>query len=203
MNKDLTIIYTYFGQKERIEGIVNEKHPDTRVIIVDDCHPDALEKIDGVDIYRIEDDIKWNQPGAKNLGFHVSDGWIVCADIDHLVTKENVEELIRMEKEKGAVYFLGREDNNSWNIFLIHKEDFEKVGGYDEDFSGNYGFDDIHFLKKCQAFLKAEERRDIKVKVFAEESSSKLDRDWVLNKLLYEKKGLEKTPRIRFKWHKL
>lgn len=199
----LTLLYTYYGQKERIAGILKEKHPKTRVVIVDDCSPEPLGKIKGVDVYQIEDDIKWNQPGARNLGFQESEGWIVCADIDHLITKENVEDILKLNKEKGTVYYLGREDNNSWNVYLIHKDDFEKVGGYDEDFSGNYGFDDIHFLKKCQAHLKVVEVRDIKVKVYAKESSSKLDRDWVLNKILYEKKGLEETPRIRFKWKTL
>jgi hypothetical protein len=203
---NLTIIYTYFGQKERIPGILKEKHSDTRVVIVDDCHSDQLGRIEGLDVYRVETDIKWNQPGAKNLGFQESEGWIVCADIDHLVTRDNVEQILRTKKEKGTIYYLGREDTNSLNVFLIHKDDFKRIGGYDEDFSGNYGYDDIEFLYRCQKNLKVAERRDIKVKVYAEEISSKLDRDLEANTKVLEQKKDKKTntgKRLRFNWKKL
>jgi hypothetical protein len=202
--EDLTILYTYFGQKERIEGILREKHSKCRVIIVDDCHPDALQPVKGIDVYRIDTDIKWNQPGAKNLGFQEAKGWVVCADIDHLVTKENVNDILKLKKEKGTIYYLGREDNNSWNVFLMHKDDFEKIGGYDEDFSGNYGYDDIEFLFRCQENLKVEQERDIKVKVYADESSSKLERDIKINEEICKSKteSINKGKRIRFKWHK-
>jgi predicted glycosyltransferase involved in capsule biosynthesis len=208
---EITIIYTYFGQKERLSGIVNEKHPNTRVVIVDDCSPEPLNVetngfLDGIDGYRIEDDIPWNQPAARNLGFQESEGWIVCADIDHLVTKENVEELLKLKKEKGTIYYLGREDDNSWNVYLIHKDDFEKIGGYDEDFCGHYGYDDILFLWQCQKNLIVNELREIKVKVYAKESSSKLERDFEFNKKLLELKrhnDKNTNKRINFKWKKL
>lgn len=203
---EITSLYTFYGQKERIPGILAEKHPDCRVVIVDDCSPEPLQAPVGVDVYRIDTDITWNQPGAKNLGFQESEGWIVCADIDHLVTRENVDDLLKLKKEKGTIYYLGREDNNSWNIFLMHKDDFEKIGGYDEDFSGHYGYDDIEFLWRCQKNLKIVEKRDIKVKVFAEESSTKLDRDLEFNKALLKIKThnlFNFSPRINFKWRKL
>ena len=200
---NLTIIYTYYGQKERLKGIEEEYHPDTRVIIVDDCSPEPLECPRNADCYRIDTDITWNQPGAKNLGFQEAEGWIVCADIDHLVTKENVEDILKLEKKRGHIYYLGREDNDSWNVFLIHKEDFPY---YDEDFSGHYGYDDLLIYKHFQKTLKIEEVRNIRVKVFAKESSSKLERNIDFNRELFEKKlasGEMPKDIIRFKWRKL
>lgn len=202
----ITLVYTYFGQSERLPDILIEKHPKCRVVIVDDCSPEPLQSLQGVDTYRIDTNILWNQPGAKNLGFHVSNGWIVCADIDHLVTKDNIDDILKLKKEKGTVYFLGREDTDSWNIFLIHKDDFEKIGGYDEDFSGHYGYDDIEFLWRCEKNLKVKEERDIKAKVHAEESSSKLERDIEFNKLLLKHKkhqDINEGKRLNFKWKKL
>ena len=200
----ITIIYTYYGQKERIRGILKEKHPDARVIIVDDCSPRPLGKLDGIDVYRVMEDIAWNQPGSKNLGFQQAKGWIVCADIDHLVTKQNVEDILKLKKKRGTVYYLGREDNNSWNVFLIHKKDFELIGGYDEDFSGNYGYDDIDFLWRCQRNLKVVEKREIKVKVYAKESSTNLNRDLTANRSVLEIKKdniINTGKRIRFIWN--
>lgn len=204
--EEIALIYTYYNQKERIKGILEEKHPKCRVIIINDCSQDALQSLECVEVYRIDTDIPWNQPGARNLGFSLSDGWVICADIDHLVTKDNIDEIIKLEKEKGTVYYLGREDNDSWNIFVIHTDDFEKIGGYDEDFSGQYGFDDIEFLWRCQRNLKVKEVREIKVKVFAKESSSVGDRNYEFNRELARKKKDNLTnegKRLRFKWRKL
>lgn len=192
-----TILYTYFGQKERLKDIIEQK---LNTIIIDDCSHEPLESINGIKIVRITDNIKWNQPGARNLGFHLSNGWIICADIDHLVTKENVEQLKKINLNKGSIYYLGREDTNSINVYVIHKDDFEFVGGYDEDFCGNYGYDDIHFYNKCKKYLNIQELRDIKVKVFAKESSSIGDRNTTHNLNLLRKKGVEPTKRLRFKW---
>lgn len=202
----MTIIYTYYGQKERIPGILAEKHPDCRVVIVDDGSKTPLKSLPGVDVYRIEEDIPWNQPGARNLGFSVSEGWIVCADIDHLVTKENVDALLKLKKEKGTIYYLGREDADSWNLYMIHKDDFEKLGGYDEDFCGHYGYDDTLFNLMAHKNLNVKELRDIKAKVFAKESSSKLERDTEYNRsllLLMQDHTKNFHSRLRFKWHKV
>ena len=202
----MTIIYTYYNQKERIPGILKEKHPDCRVIIVDDCSQTPLKSLESIDVYRIDEDIPWNQPGARNLGFQEAEGWIICADIDHLVTRENVDALINMKKEKGTIYYLGREDTIGWNLYLIHKDDFEKIGGYDEDFCGHYGYDDTLFNRMAYKNLIVKEVRDIKAKVFAKESSSALQRDYTFNlNLLAYKKNKERNngERIRFNWHKV
>jgi hypothetical protein len=193
----ITVLYTYFGQKERIPGIIEQG---LKTIIVDDCSKEPLGPINGVEVLRIIDDIKWNQPGARNLGFHIADGWVLCADIDHLVTKDNIEDLMKLDLQRGIVYYIGREDTHSVNVYLIHKDDFEKVGGYDEDFSGNYGYDDIHFYEKCKRFLKVIELPQIKVKVFAKESSSIGVRDTKHNLELIRNKGFEETKRLRFNW---
>jgi len=193
----ITVLYTYFGQRERISGILEQG---LKTVIVDDCSKEPLGPLDGVKVVTVTDDIKWNQPGARNLGFHISDGWILCADIDHLVTKENMEQLENTELKRGCVYYLGREDTNSVNIYVIHKDDFEKIGGYDEDFCGNYGYDDIHFYNKCVRLLEVRELRHIKAKVYAKESSSEGVRDSTHNLEIIKRKGVEPTPRLRFNW---
>lgn len=195
-----TVVYTYFGQKERIQGIV-EQGLDT--VIIDDCSPEPLGPIEGVRVYRILDDIKWNQPGARNLGFHVSEGWIINADIDHLVIRSMISELMKVNLKRGNIYFLGREDDDFiHNFFLIHKDDFDMMGGWDEDFCGNYGFDDYYFGVKSKKFLNHVHLLHIKAKLFCEESSSIGIRDKTHNeKLLQSKlKDFSHTPRLRFNW---
>jgi len=193
----MTVLYTYFGQIERIPQIIEQDIP---TMIVDDCSEIQLGSLDNVKVLRITDDIKWNQPGARNLGFQELNDWIVCLDIDHLLTKDLYNKLNSMDKQIGTIYYLGREDTKSYNVYMIHKDDFEKVGGYDEDFCGNYGYDDIHFFMKCNQLLHVEHLDDIKVKVYAKESSSKLIRDTTINSKLMTNKDLTETKRIRFNW---
>jgi hypothetical protein len=205
----LTLVYTYFGHQERIEDILKEKHPDVRIVIVDDCSAEPLQPLDGIDVYRVLDNISWNMAGAKNLGFHVSDGWIIYSDIDHLVTRENIEEILQLQKERGCIYFFGRvdvetgEEGTHYSEFLIHKEDFEKVGGFDEDFSGYYGYDDYLFLSHCQKNLKVVDARHIKVKLFDDSYSKGVKRDFTRNKELYEQKlksQCNEGKRLNFNW---
>jgi predicted O-methyltransferase YrrM len=197
---DVTIVYTYFGQEERISEIVNQK---LNTVIIDDCSSKPLGPIDGIRVFRILDDIRWNQPGARNLGFHVSDGWIICADIDHLVTYEMVKELKRYKWVRGNIYFLGREDDDMLhNFFLVHKDDFDYMGGWDEDFSGNWGHDDTYFENKFKFFLKPIYLTHIKTKIFENGRSngirdSKHNFELLMNKL---RGNFEHTPRLRFNW---
>ena len=197
---DVTVVYTYFGQEERIPGIVNQK---LNTVIVDDCSSKPLGPIDGVRVFRILDDIRWNQPGARNLGVHVSDGWIICADIDHLVTHEMVKELKRYRWVRGNIYFLGREDDDMLhNFFLVHKEDFDYMGGWDEDFSGNWGHDDTYLSIKFRKFLYPIYLTHIKSKIYKESMSVGV-RDSTHNHQLLIKKingDFAHTPRLRFKW---
>ena len=193
----ITVLYTYFGQKERIPQIVEQG---VNTIIVDDCSNEPLLPIDGIKILRIIDNIIWNEAGAKNLGFQESEGWIVCCDIDHLITYDIVNTLEQMKKEIGCVYFLGRHDTFAYNTYMIHKDDFNKIGGYDEDFCGYYGYNDIHFFKKCKNSLKIVELRELKASVFPESASKGVSRDYSRNKKLFDTKGTEETKRIRFNW---
>jgi hypothetical protein len=205
----LTIVYTYYGQQERIPDIIKEKHLDTRVIVVDDGSPEPLMKVEGIDVYRIVEDIPWNVPGARNLGFHVSEGWIVSTDIDHLVTFDNVEEILHMDKERGVMYLLGRKDvdtgeeSTHFSELLIHKDDFEIVGGFDEDFSGYYGLEDFLFILQCRRNLKVVEARHIKTRMFDNCPSKGHSRDYTRNTHLFEqKKHLQRneSKRLNFNW---
>jgi hypothetical protein len=203
----LTVIYTYYGQKERIADIVAEKHPSVRVVIVDDHSPEPLEPIEGIDIYRIDDDINWNQGGARNLGASVSEGWLVFADMDYLITRKTADKIINMVRERDYMYPLGRRNKGvPQALFVIHKDDFERIGGYDEDFSGRYGYEDVLFNTQARHHVHVIERRDIKVKLFTESIVKDLDRERLRNYELYLTKKDEPSntgERFRFKWHKL
>lgn len=129
-----------------------------RFFIIDDCSKIPLSlNIDfpiNLTIPRITTDIYWNPPGAKNLGFLLADNdWTFSCDIDHFTPVESFEKMLSLDKKRNNLYLFERflpngesRRKNTPNIFIIHREDFWKTGGYDEDFSGYHGFDDYVFI---------------------------------------------------------
>jgi hypothetical protein len=99
----MTIIYVYNGQDGKLSHITSHAVEGVRVIIVDDSGIKDTKEA-------------YNQAVAN------SDGWIVLANILRVVDRDRIEELLKMEKEKGVVYLL---DNG--NAKLVHKDDYPNI----------------------------------------------------------------------------
>ena len=105
-------------------------------------------------ILRIDDDVGYNNGGARNLGAHVApNGWLLLCDIDHIVTSRAASQMLQLDFDDARVYdtfqrqSLGKMLPPAPNILLIHRQTFWATGGYNEDLSGNYGGEDILFRK--------------------------------------------------------
>lgn len=147
------------------------------VILVDDGSPTGHaidvarpEGLPSLSIYRALEDRPWHQHAARNLGAHVaSDGWLLLTDMDHVLTADAAGALlkrIRLGKlDQGAIYTLARIEadtglptmNNGKpkphpNSFVVTRETFWRIGGYDEDFCGVYGTDGLF---RSRAFTNA------------------------------------------------
>lgn len=206
----LTIIHPYYGQKN-IVPFHKLDFPGVRMVFVDDGSPEALKPLEWADIYRIEEDIPWNQSGARNLGFHVSEGWCIYSDIDHVVTKEVIQAIRNRDWDKSCIYWFGRTENGkeidpAYNCYFIHKEGFDKIGGYDEDFAGGYGFEDTLFFTLAGKYLTPVSWDDIKLTCRADIGSSKLDRNFERNQKILDEKLVDVKPvknsKLRFVWKK-
>lgn len=197
-----------------IPRVVKENliYQNIKTLIIDDCYPVPLESpASGIDVVRITTDIKWNQSGARNLGFHLLNGWVLCSDIDHVVTTNVINQIKQLNLDPDVVYFLGRKcvlpidrKISPWakGIYLMHKQAFDYVGGYDEDFSGNYGYEDTHFFNRCKKLLTVEFLLDIQVSCYLDGRTMSNDRDLAINKKLLDIKPIDicTTPKLRFDW---
>lgn len=176
----LTLIYPYFNAPLMLQAqlfnwlVVPEKWKRfLTVILVDDCSLEkpALPVIEtmgklGFDfrLYRVKDDIMWNQHGARNLGVKEAPegNWLFLSDIDHTLPAHVIVSLMERMLDKNTFYTLKRLtavrnspdtvkyelmlDSQSRpkphpNTFLVTKNVFWKAGGYDEDYCGCYGGD--------------------------------------------------------------
>ncbi len=203
--------YTYYGQRQMIPVIQAQGLPCT---IIDDGSPEPLGKVDGCDVWRIDEDIEWNIPGAKNLGFHVLSEWVLYLPIDHVLTPDVHAQIDAMPKVRGEAYFLGsvapdgvveQAHESPHDMVLIHKSDFNHIGGYDEDFAGHYGYEDGLFWQMCRNTIHAIERFDIHVRWFPAGLTANGNRDASRNLAIYQaKRGQIRmtTPKLRFKFHR-
>lgn len=119
----------------------SEKTPAKEVIGSD--QPSFLKQ------FRVLKNIPWNQHGCRNLGMQVTEqDWNFLTDMDVLIPQDTLETLVEYPLAKGTYYSFERlkaPDLEPYrlhcNTFVIHKADYWKIGGYDEDYCGTYGGD--------------------------------------------------------------
>ena len=179
----LTLMYPCFGQEKRISKLLEvwdawsddvKKH--VRIILIDDHGTPTIESMLSdrpmdydLSVYRILDDIKHNIPGAMNLGMMVAcTPWILTMDTDYTFKPDVMQNFLGFKPHQQNIYAffqqrephdeaVNRRERTHTNTWLMHKETFTALNGFDEDFSGTvgaevqqYGFHDIAFLVKFQ-----------------------------------------------------
>jgi hypothetical protein len=124
-------------------------------------------------IYRITDDLQYNTAGALNLGStEAKTDFIFHMDSDCAIEVDMMDRVMKLKPEKNFIYKfrrnritddVDRKKNVRWLpcANLLHKDVYNAVGGFDEDFtgsrSGGYGFFDNHFDHKIlqKGFIRA------------------------------------------------
>jgi hypothetical protein len=213
MSEKITKFYTYYGQKEMLPLIKEQSDRGVKTVIIDDCSLEPLQPIEGIDCYRIEQDIKWNMSGAKNLAFHLYDGWIMHSAMDNLLYASAMLELEKMEREIGEVYFvqviidgvLEPMNKNPHDTFIMHKSDFDKIGGFDEDFAGYWGYEDILFYQMCLKNFRVFDVQGVFV-IHNDNGVCNMEKNADRNYPIFlQKLELNKitSPKLRFTWKKI
>lgn len=125
-------------------------------IITDDCSPTrpALPHVEPTGIAsfilnRTKVDVRWNWLFGRNLGVsQATTDWVLLTDIDHVLPEETLEVLTREPFSDRMVYRLSRVDAPHLtpykphpNTWFLTRAMFDRIGGYDERFSGFYGSD--------------------------------------------------------------
>jgi len=142
-----------------------------RINLIDDGSPDhpalpIAKKYEGdLALWRINEDIPWNQHGARNLGAKMAKGenpWMFMSDLDIVLPADMAVRLLRVLRKLKRNKFFTFERAYApdftrrkihTNTFLVRKQIFWKSGGYDEDYCGTYG-GDHEFLQGLRAVAK-------------------------------------------------
>jgi hypothetical protein len=169
----LTICYQYYDDQIALNNLLEvvETYPahireKINIQIVDDCslkYPlrDLSTRLSdlGIRAYEIKNDIPWNQAGARNLNAYLAKTkWCLFSDIDHFFDKVNLEKLLDVQNQinEFSLYHIPRQTQKNEhvkehvNTYLIAKNTFVMQGGIDEDFVGQYGYEDKFFVEEAK-----------------------------------------------------
>lgn len=181
--REITLCMAYFDNPGMLQRQIDllDKVPwnardYVRYIVVDDGSPrwPAQRFPCPVDlkIFRIEVDVRWNQDAARNIAVHESNTpWLLLTDIDHWVPATTWKRILNGALDRNKVYKFGRVSEpemaayhghpNSW---LMTRDMYEDIGGYDERFAGFYGTD-ADFRNRVQANAEIEVLKEVLVRV--------------------------------------
>ncbi len=234
----ISIVHPYYNHKDTFDyqmwqwrRFSNKAKSKIEIIVVDDGSPDfpcRPKESYGVDlkVLRIEENIRWNTAGAANLGIKESKyDWILHADFDVGLPPQCADPLLKLDlSDPLTVYWpmTWHETSRGFqkygephcNSFLMNKETFWKAGGYDEDFSGCWGGQDIMFhLISCKPLgLKRVVLKNVVLERMVRCKDAKVqgvyrDREDSVNwdKFHDKRKGVvpQSTDYLRFKWHQV
>ncbi len=236
----LSIIHPMWNEEERFKLQLqnwrtwSEEVKDlVDIVIIDDCSTPSVRSYIGpkrqqiieninleLSIYRIIDNLKWNTPGALNLGVTVAPKpWFVYMDSDCMFNAENLEKLLDIIPDGRYVHKFNR-----WRIdkekeyeyrpltctMLMNKKRFWRIK-FDEDFtgqnSGGYGFFDNYF-DRCGGASRKKTVEGIYATEYMHDLVGRVDRDHnthhnINKKLMYSKKSgaIKKNEQIlNFAW---
>ncbi|MEY4416135.1 MAG: hypothetical protein RIQ53_3428 [Pseudomonadota bacterium] len=184
-------------------------------LVIDD-HSDEPLRIDAGELdlrlVRVSDDIDWNMPGCRNLGALLSrTEWMLYFDADNITSADNIARLVQAlpTLDASRLYVFrrtqdGRDVDPHINTYLITRSGFWQAGGYDEDFSGHYGYEDVVFRAMWRQHCGGETLlSDIAFEQMHWRTQG-LDRDTTRNQALAQYKlaiGLPKPQGfVRFRW---
>lgn len=162
---DLSIITITYGQPLMMERFLAELplDPSIELVVVDDCGNPPQELRPSIDqLLRIEQDIPWNQPGARNLGImHATAPVLLIIDNDMRPQAHQTAHWLaaaRTLKEGHVIVPAVRYPSGELNLghphnYLIRREDMIRMGGYDEDYAGHYGWEDVQQINLLKALF--------------------------------------------------
>jgi hypothetical protein len=169
--KKICMIYAYYmnpGMLEFQYDTWSSYSDDTKdkieIILFDDCSPIMMafgvprpDNLPNFSLYRMIENVAWGSDACRNRAASITDAeFLFLCDIDHVLPEETLRMLLDecdTFKKNDIITFPRLFVKNmevihpGANIFLMRKDTFWAVGGYDEYLLGFYGTD-IPFRKR-------------------------------------------------------
>ena len=220
IEKKITITLLYYEEPEylllQIKTLKKYKDLFNIVIIDDGSKKFPIENYlklipEYFSVLKILDDIPWNIPGARNLSVaFCQTKWSLQLDIDHIIPEKSANKISELELDNKRFYSFNRKFSNytkpTAGTLLFDNKSFWKVGGYNEDFTGNYGQNDPYLKWKFFEFgIKEKICKDIWIDDHSSLASCELSRDSANINIakfqdIQESKDFFPESYLRFRW---
>lgn len=207
----ISIVINYYENLPALDFFVenfariSQKSPGSfELVLVDDCSPtpvmaSAFGSLNNVRAFRIKENVPWNMPAARNVGALEARGNVMLmCDIDHILEYDEVDRFLRdaeslplgvrmtPNRKRPADGDQPSDLKPNINCFLIRRQDFFRVGGYEELFSGHYGFEDKYFRYCCRWAGVEDQPAGFRLSVMKGGATKGLDRDTSRNGAIFE-----------------
>jgi Predicted glycosyltransferases len=224
---DLSIITITYGQPDLLNRFLAEipLDPKIELVVVDDCGDPPAEKRPSIDqLFRIDEDIPWNQPGARNLGIvHAKAPVLLIVDNDMRPQAFQTAQWLaaaRTLKENHVIIPAVRYPSGELNLshphnYLIRRDDMVRMGGYDEDYAGAYGWEDVQQINLFMMMFEVRHAAELFIDHHGG-GVEKLERNTSRNQRLHLRKARDietigahkwcserKGSNLRFRWHQV
>jgi len=196
----MKVMFLYYNQEQAVKQLqwFGYDKSQFEIIFIDDGSEIPL-KCDWATVYRIDKDVAWNQPKANNLGLSKleSDDVVLRMDIDHYFNVNDLSRINQIQVGHKEIItfnrlFRGSPISPHPNIYLTRAKDLIDAGGYDEQFCGNYGYDDSELMHRLKQKGFKFYRSEIYCVADSTLSTIGLNRDIKINRLKYLK-AIEKS----------
>lgn len=186
----LTQVYGQPGILQRFTDALREWPEElageAELIVVDDCGTPAVHRSDlealwpmDVSLYRHTKDIPWAQPACRNLAAeHAKGEVLILLDPDMIIPASKAAEFMAAAKalEPGHVTRFclmeanhpreaqrGTVNTSSPNAWIVRRDDFLAVGGYNEEFAGHKGWSDVELMHVLDSAYKVRQNKQLTV----------------------------------------
>lgn len=220
--KRVTLVVPYYQNALFLEtqAAIWRTYPsEASIVLVDDGSPEPAKLPSGLDrvrLFRIDQDVPWNWLAARNIGaHHAADGWLLLTDMDHVVPLDTMRAVIHGQHDPSVVYGFSRREHTGAEIpphsasFLMTRDMFWKIGGYDEALAGHYGSDGV-YRKEIRKHAPIQILSDVLVRYeYVDDSSTsayrrKLPEDTAAIQRLVAARPSTWTPRVlSFPYHEV
>lgn len=167
-NDHIYIIYPYYENPQMLEMQVEnwsrysgDLQRIVTFMVIDDASPEnpaepIFKKLrHRKRLFRVDENIPWAQHHARNIGAKEAEGnnpWLFMSDMDIILTPEAandmIEKAIKSPGSGGRYHtfernFVGEDRDPKYhcNTFLVKKQRYWAINGYDCDYCGMYGGD--------------------------------------------------------------
>lgn len=199
------------------------------IVVADDCGDPPVTRYDiellirhfpHGSLLRVDEDIPWNQPGARNMAMAwIEADVVIMLDVDMVIppamAKGFLDEAARLPEGKVIKFALkclsnGKSTTTSPNTWMLHRSDFFEVGGYDEGYAGHKGYSDVALMHTLRSRFNVVEREslvanwyDKAIDGIDDHQVNSLDRDYSHNWRRHKRQDEAVKARYGGKWYRL